>query len=63
MVMATILVKCGKYEEAIERLNYLLSLEGWFTVNRLIMDKEFDPIRNMPEYKALLQKYAMAPAS
>ncbi len=63
MVMANIFIKCGKYDEAIERLDYLLSLRGWFTVNSLIMGKEFDPIRNMPEFQALLKKYAFAPVS
>lgn len=61
--MATILTKCGKYDEAIERLDYLMSLEGWYTVNSLNMNKEFDPIRDMPEFQALLKKYAMTPAS
>lgn len=63
MVMAKILTKCGEFDEAFKRLDDLLSLEGWFTINTLKMDKNFDPIRMMPEYQALLKKYPMVPAS
>ena len=63
MVMANILIKCGKYEEAIEKLDYVLSLNGWYTVNNLIMEKDYDPLRDMPEFQILLKKYSLKSTS
>jgi hypothetical protein len=47
------------HDEAIAEIDYLLSLEGNFTVNDFKMDRQFDPLREIPEFQALMQKYAL----
>ena len=61
MVMAQIYAKCGRYDEAIDKIEYLLSLEGNFTVNDFKLDKNFDPLRNIPKFQALMEKYKYNP--
>lgn len=63
MVMVQILVKCKKYDEAIAKLDYVLSLNGWYTVRSIALDKLLDPLRDRPAYQGLLRKYAMKPAT
>lgn len=60
MVMATIYVRCNQYEQAIDELNYLFSLQSEFSVNELKFNDEFDPIRDFPRFKELLKKYGAA---
>jgi len=59
MVMAQIYTKCGNYDGAIEIIDYLLSLETTFTVNDFKMDPQFNPLHDVPEFQALMEKYAL----
>jgi len=61
MVMAQIYTKCERYDEALEQIDYLLSQESEYTVNAFKLDKTFDPLREMAEFQALMEKYALEP--
>lgn len=61
MVMAQIYTICGRYDEALEQIDYLLSQESDYTVNAFKLDKTFDPLRDMPKFQALMSKYALRP--
>jgi len=55
--LAYIYVLLGKYSDTIEKLNYLLSIPGPLSVNILKLDPRWEPLRNLPEYKRLIEKY------
>ena len=57
MVMAKIHINCGNYDEAIDELDYLLSIEALWTANGLLLWTWVDPLRDQPRFKALLKKY------
>lgn len=57
MVMARIYARCGMYDEALVEIDHLLSLESDYTINDFIMDREFNPMREIPEFQAIMQKY------
>jgi hypothetical protein len=59
MVMANIFIKCGKYPEAIQMIDKLLSLEGYYTVNNFKLDIMCEPIRDLPEFQMLMNKYQL----
>lgn len=48
----------GKYPEAIAKLDYLLSIPGPLSVNILKLDPRWEPLRNMPEYLRMIEKYS-----
>ena len=56
--LAYIYVLLGKYPEAIAKLDYLLSIPGPLSVNILKLDPRWAPLRNMPEFKRLIEKYS-----
>jgi hypothetical protein len=58
MVMARIYINCGYYEEAVDELDNLLSLETKYTANNLKLWSWVDPFRDHPRFKALMQKYS-----
>jgi len=55
--MAEIYTVCGRYDEAIDELLYLFSIETDFTINDLKFDKIFEPILAHPRYKELVDRY------
>jgi len=57
MVMAKIYVNCGSYEEAIDELDYLLSLRVAFSANDLKLWRWVDPLREHSRFQALIEKY------
>jgi hypothetical protein len=59
MVMARIYVNCEKYDEAIDELELVLSLETQVTVNTLKLKHWIDPLRDHPRYQAMIKKYAL----
>jgi hypothetical protein len=63
MVMAKIYVQCGMYDEALSEIEYILSLESRLTINDFKMNKVFDPLKDNPEFQALMNKYALAPGA
>ncbi len=61
MVMARIYANCGRYDEAVDELELVLSLETYITVNTLKFKHWIDPLRDHPRYQALIKKYAFTP--
>ena len=57
MVMAEIYINCGRYDEAIEELEFILALEERFTVNDFKFWAWLDPIRDNPHFQAMIKKY------
>lgn len=57
MVMAQIYVKCGEYDKALDKLEELLSLQTPYTVNDFKLFKELAPLRDLPRYRQMMQKY------
>jgi hypothetical protein len=57
MVMARIYANCGKYDQAIDELELVLSLETHITVNTLKLKHWIDPLRDNPRFKTLIKKY------
>ena len=57
MVMARIYTECEMYEAAIAEIEYLLSLESFFTVYSFSLNEIFEPLHDLPEFQALMEKY------
>ena len=56
--LALIYVMIGKYDEAIKQLKYLLSIPGFLSVKILELDPSWAPLRNMPEFKKMIESYS-----
>ena len=54
---ARILTQAGDAEAALEEIARLLARPSWFSVHSLRLDPLYDPLREYPQYKALLAKY------
>jgi TolB-like protein/class 3 adenylate cyclase/Flp pilus assembly protein TadD len=52
--LAQIEARVGAPEEAIKRLQRLLSIPGWISIARLKIDPVWDPIRSRPDFQQLL---------
>ena len=63
MVMANICVICGRYDEAIDKIDYLLSIESGLTTNVFKLDDEFKPLWNLPRFQEVMKKYDLPPGS
>ena len=59
MVMAEIYTHCGQYEEAIDELESVLSLETNITTHNLKFHVWTKPLQEIPRYKELLKQYAL----
>jgi hypothetical protein len=57
MVMASIYTMAGRYDDALDELEYLLSIPSPYTVQFLAVTPAFDPLRDHPRFQALLEKY------
>jgi serine/threonine-protein kinase len=55
--LARVLAHAGFADEALEEIERLLSGPSYVTVHTLRLDPRWDPIRNHPRFKALLEKY------
>jgi len=47
----------GQPEKAIDELETLLSSPSWFSSNWMRVNPLFDPLRDNPRFKALIEKY------
>jgi len=58
--LAQILIIVGEYEEAIGKLEYLMSIPAGqdLSLNSLKLDQIYDPIRDHPRFKRLIEKYS-----
>ena len=58
MVMATIYTIIGEYEEAIDKLEVVLSMPSWCSAEYLMVDPLFAPLYDNPRFQVLIKKYA-----
>jgi serine/threonine-protein kinase len=56
--LSTIFILTGDYNNALKQIDQLLSNPTGFSVNRLILDPLYDPLRNLQAYKEIIQKYS-----
>jgi len=57
MVMAIIYVTCGQYDKALDQLEELLAQQTPYTVNDLKLNEKLEPLRKLPRYQGMIQKY------
>ena len=55
--MAIIYTLLGDYDNALKKIDFILSIPGAFSVNQLKLDPLYDPIRNLAGYKSIVEKY------
>jgi hypothetical protein len=56
---AQIYVMVGEYEEALDQIEYLLSIPNYYlSVPLLRLDPTWDSLREYPRFKQLLEKYS-----
>jgi tetratricopeptide (TPR) repeat protein len=56
--LACIYTMTGEYDQAIEKLDYLLSVPSEASVPRLRVEPDFAPMRELAAFRELLEKYA-----
>ena len=52
-------VKLGMYPEALNKLDYLLSIPGPLSTNILKLDPRWAPLRDLPEFDKIIKKYTI----
>jgi serine/threonine protein kinase/tetratricopeptide (TPR) repeat protein len=55
--LARIYVMVGQHDEAIEKLEHLMSIPNPFSIHSLRLDPAWDPLRNHPRFKKLIETY------
>jgi tetratricopeptide (TPR) repeat protein len=58
MDMAEVCVVLGEYDMALDRIETLLSANTFFSVPVLERTPRFDPLRDMPRYRRIVEKYS-----
>jgi tetratricopeptide (TPR) repeat protein len=56
--LALIYVMVGKYDEAIRQIKNLLSIPGLLSPKILELDPRWAPLRNLPEFKKMMENYS-----
>jgi tetratricopeptide (TPR) repeat protein len=56
--LAMIYVMVGKYDDAIRQIKYLLSIPGLLSTKILELDPRWAPLRNLPEFKKMMEVYS-----
>lgn len=56
--LAEIYIKCGDFKNGIKILDELLKNPSMMSVNLLLLDPVWDPVKNDPEFSMLLNKYS-----
>ena len=55
--LALIYLLTGDYKKTLEQIDFLLTNPCGFSVNILKLDPLYDPLRSLPEYKKIIEKY------
>jgi TolB-like protein/Tfp pilus assembly protein PilF/predicted Ser/Thr protein kinase len=55
--LAEIYVMLGEYDAAFDQIEYLLSIPSRFSVPLLRLEPWYDPLRTLPRYQKILEKY------
>ena len=58
MVMATIYTLAGQYDNAIDEIEFVLSIPADVSTKSLRIDPNYIALRDHPRFQALLEKYA-----
>ena len=53
--LARIYVMVGKYDAAIDQIKFLLSVHGRLSIHLLKLDPAWDPLRDHPRFKMLIE--------
>jgi len=57
-ILALIYVEVGEYDAALDQIEQSLSIpNGFLSVSKLRLDPRYDPLRKLPRYRKLLEKY------
>jgi TolB-like protein/Flp pilus assembly protein TadD/predicted Ser/Thr protein kinase len=56
-LLAWIYARVGEPDEALDRIEYLLSIPSTLTVARLRLHPDWDPLRDHPRFQEILEKY------
>lgn len=56
--LAQAYILLGDYDKALSQIDFLLSIPGEFSVNKLKLDPLYDPLRKLPGYKKIIEKYS-----
>ena len=57
--LAIVYTLANDYENALKQIDLLLSLPSGFSINRLKLDPVYDPLRKLPGYKEIIDKYSL----
>ncbi|MCW9066330.1 MAG: hypothetical protein OQJ78_08520, partial [Ignavibacteriaceae bacterium] len=57
--MAIIYTLIGDYDNALKKIDFILSIPGAFSVNQLKLEPLYDPLRNLAGYKSIVEKYSV----
>ena len=55
--LINVYIRIGEYDRAIEQIDYVLSIPSHLSLGRIKLDPLYDPIRNYPKFKEVLEKY------
>jgi len=55
--LARIYTLVDEYDKALEQLDRLFSIPGWYTPEWIDTDPEYDPLRGHPRYEEVLGKH------
>ena len=58
ITLAEIYTKTGEFDQALDQLDYVLSIPSWFSVRALQLEPMWDPLRSHPRYQQLIKKYS-----
>jgi serine/threonine protein kinase/Tfp pilus assembly protein PilF len=56
--MAQIYVKVGEYDRALDQIELLFSIPSTMSVHWLEIDPVWEPLRSLPRYKQIIEKYS-----
>ncbi|MFQ5607779.1 MAG: hypothetical protein ACE5GA_07510 [Candidatus Zixiibacteriota bacterium] len=57
MVMAYVHLLAGEYDEALDRLEEVLSMPSPYNTVWVEFDPDWDPVRHLPRYKEIIEAY------